>query len=326
MVAKVKHILLVVCLCVTVLAVAQPRHVVAFYNVENLMDTLDDPHRLDEDMLPLSDRNWNQEKYQAKLQAIARVVADFGEESDAPVLLGVAEVENKGVLNSLVEECGNVGAEYEYCHYDSSDERGIDVALLYRSDLFELQRSQAITPDVGIPTRDILAVWGSLCGVDLFVAVVHFPSRIGGVSFTEHRRVECCRLLREVVDSVRCAEPRRRVIIMGDMNDNPNDKSIKEVLGASGKRNGTLLYNPFAGVRRRASRGSSVYQGEWNLYDNIIVSADFLESSELRLVEGGQIFRRGYLLDGKRHPLPTYRGVEYCAGVSDHLPVYVVLQ
>jgi predicted extracellular nuclease len=322
---RLKYIFLLLS-CLVVVVNAQPRRVIAFYNVENLMDTHDDPHTSDEDMLPLSDRNWDGEKYQAKLQAISRIIADLKEECDVPALLGLAEVENKEVLSALVEECSNEGVKYEYCHYDSSDERGIDVALLYRSDLFEVQRSQAITPDVGIPTRDMLAVWGKLCGVDVLVFVVHFPSRIGGVKFTEYRRISCCSHLRDVVDSVRCAEPQRRVIIMGDMNDNPNDKSIKEVLGASGKRNGALLYNPFAGVRRRASRGSSVYQGEWNLYDNIIVSADFLESSELRLVEGGQIFRRGYLLDGKRHPLPTYRGVEYCAGVSDHLPVYVILQ
>lgn len=305
---------------------AQPRQIVSFYNVENLMDTLDDPCTSDEDMLPLADKNWTADKYQTKLRAISRVVADFGEDYDEPALLGLAEVENKRVLNDLVSTLGDMGKVYRYCHYDSSDERGIDVALLYHSDLFEVQRSKAITPDVGIPTRDMLAVWGKLCGVDVLVFVVHFPSRIGGVKFTEYRRISCCSHLRDVVDSVRCAEPQRRVIIMGDMNDNPNDKSIKEVLGASGKRNDGLLYNPFAGLRRRASRGSSVYQGEWNLYDNIIVSADFLESSELRLVEGGQIFRRGYLLDGKRHPLPTYRGVEYCAGLSDHLPVYVILQ
>ena len=322
---RLKYIFLLLS-CLVVVVNAQPRRVVAFYNVENLMDTYDDPHTSDEDMLPLADKNWDGEKYQAKLQAISRVVADLGNECDVPVLLGLAEVENRGVLDSLVGECGNVGVEYEYCHYDSSDERGVDVALLYRGDLFEVQHSQAITPDVGIPTRDILAVWGNMCGVDVFVAVVHFPSRIGGVKFTECRRVECCRLLREVVDSVRCAEPHRRVIIMGDMNDNPNDKSIKEVLGASGRRHGTLLYNPFARVRRRGSRGSSVYRGEWNMYDNIIVSADFLEDRELRLVEDGRIFKRAYLLDGKRHPQPTYRGVEYCSGVSDHLPVYVVLQ
>lgn len=322
---RLKYIFLLLS-CLVVVVNAQPRRVIAFYNVENLMDTHDDPHTSDEDMLPLSDRNWDGEKYQAKMQAISRIIADLKEECDVPALLGLAEVENKEVLSALVEECSNVGVKYEYCHYDSSDERGIDVALLYRSDLFEVQRSQAITPDVGIPTRDMLAVWGKLCGVDVLVFVVHFPSRIGGVKFTEYRRISCCSHLRDVVDSVRCAEPQRRVIIMGDMNDNPNDKSIKEVLGASGKRNGALLYNPFAGVRRRARRGSSVYQGEWNLYDNIIVSADFLESSELRLVEGGKIFRRGYLLDGKRHPLPTYRGVEYCAGLSDHLPVYVILQ
>lgn len=305
---------------------AQPRQIVSFYNVENLMDTLDDPCTSDEDMLPLADKNWNGEKYQTKLQAISRVVVDFGEDYDVPALLGLAEVENKRVLNDLIATLDDMGKEYRYCHYDSSDERGVDVALLYRPELFEIQRSEAIVPNIDIPTRDILAVWGRMCGVDVFVAVVHFPSRIGGVKFTEPRRMACCSQLRKVVDSVRYAEPYRRVIIMGDMNDNPRDKSIHDVLGASGKKTPGGLCNPFAGVRRPAHRGSSVYRGEWNLYDNIIVSTDFLESSELRLVEGGKIFKRDYLLDKKRHPKPTYRGVEYCAGLSDHLPVYVILQ
>ena len=323
--AKIKYILFLICLLVAEVS-AQPRHVVAFYNVENLMDTLDDPRTSDEDMLPLADKNWTADKYQTKLRAISRVVTDFGEDYDEPALLGLAEVENKRVLNDLVATLGDMGKEYRYCHYDSSDERGVDVALLYRPELFEIQRSEAIVPNIDISTRDILAVWGRMCGVDVFVAVVHFPSRIGGVKFTEPRRMACCSQLRKVVDSVRYAEPYRRVIIMGDMNDNPRDKSIHDVLGASGKKTPGGLCNPFAGVRRPAHRGSSVYRGEWNLYDNIIVSTDFLESSELRLVEGGKIFKRDYLLDKKHHPKPTYRGVEYCAGLSDHLPVYVILQ
>lgn len=323
--AKIKYILFLICLLVAEVS-AQPRHVVAFYNVENLMDTIDCSTTLDEDMLPLADKNWNGEKYQTKLQAISRVVVDFGEDYDVPALLGLAEVENKRVLNDLIATLGDMGKEYRYCHYDSSDERGVDVALLYRPELFEFQRSEAIVPNIDIPTRDILAVWGRMCGVDVFVAVVHFPSRIGGVKFTEPRRMACCSQLRKMVDSVRYAEPYRRVIIMGDMNDNPRDKSIHDVLGANGKKIPGGLSNPFAGVRRPAHRGSSVYRGEWNLYDNIIVSTDFLESSELRLVEGGKIFKRDYLLDKKRHPKPTYRGVEYCAGISDHLPVYVILQ
>ena len=321
----ITYIMLLMCL-LAVEAFAQPRRVVAFYNVENLMDTQDDPRTLDEDMLPLADKNWDEEKYQTKIRAIYQVMSDLAVEYDKPALLGLAEVENKTVLNDLVAELGNMGEVYEYCHYDSSDERGVDVALLYRPKLFEIQKSQAITPDIDIKTRDMLAVWGKLCGEEVLVVVVHLPSRIGGVKFTEHRRMACCRQLREMVDSVRSSEPYRRVIVMGDMNDNPRDKSIKQELGASERKGNGGLYNPFIGVRRPAYRGSSVYRGEWNLYDNIILSTDFIFGTILQLSGRGNVFKQGYLLDKRRYPKPTYRGVEYCSGVSDHLPVYVVLR
>ena len=325
----IRNIILVIAIHFVVDAVAQPQCVVAFYNVENLMDIEDDPSALDEDMLPLADKNWDHEKYCKKLRDIAHVVSDLGNKHDVPALLGLAEVENRTVLKDLVKECRNVGIEYEFCHYDSSDERGVDVALLYRRDLFEIQRSRAITPKLDNPTRDILAVWGNLCGEDVFLAVVHFPSRIGGVKFTEHRRVECCNQLRELIDSVKREEPHRRIIVRGDMNDNPRDKSVRDVRGAERNSVNALasgLYNPFAKILRRAYRGSSVYQGEWNLYDNIILSWDFLSGEGLQLSGRGAIFKQNYLLDKKHHPLPTYKGVEYCSGVSDHLPVYVVLQ
>ena len=304
---------------------SQPQ-MVAFYNVENLMDTRNDPATQDDDMLPNADKEWSDVRYQAKLSAVAGVVADMSNEYGYPSLLGLAEVENEAVLSDLVKQQAISGAKYRFVHYDSRDERGIDVALLYRPDRFHLERSCSVRADMELPTRDILMVWGELCGEDVLVVVVHLPSRIGGEKFTSAFRESCARQLRELIESAQSVEPQRKVIIMGDMNDNPYDKSIKEVLGASSKRHGTLLYNPVARVRRRGSRGSSVYRGEWNMYDNIIVSADFLEDRELRLVEDGRIFKRTYLLDGKRHPQPTYRGVEYCSGVSDHLPVYVVLQ
>lgn len=304
---------------------AQVPHVVAFYNVENLMDVSDDPFCADEDMLPLADKEWTTERLHAKLHSIADVISEM----KMPILMGLAEVENRQVLDMLVAQNKLLSAGYNVCHYDSSDRRGIDVALLYRPNYFTLQRSLAIKSNVGFSTRDMLVVWGELCDVDVLVVVVHFPSRIGGEQFTEPKRIACQRELRSVVDSVRKSEPHRRVIIMGDMNDNPSDKPIKDVLGAVAlcrKAPCHDLYNPFIGVRRRVSRGSSMYCGEWNLYDNIILSSEFVSGEELQLLGRGGIFRNNHLLDSRRHPLPTYRGVEYLGGVSDHLPVFLYLQ
>ena len=302
---------------------SQPQ-MVAFYNVENLMDTRNDPATQDDDMLPNAEKEWSDERYQAKLSAVAGVVADMSNEYGYPSLLGLAEVENEAVLSDLVKQQAISGAKYRFVHYDSRDERGIDVALLYRPDRFHLERSCSVRADVELPTRDILMVWGELSGEAVLVVVVHLPSRIGGEKFTSPFRESCARQLRELVESVRSEEPQRKVIIMGDMNDTPRDGSIKRVLGA--KSNARHLqaddiYNPFAHCRR----GSMVYQHRWYLYDQILLSSDFVPHRGCSAARG-YVYRPKSLLDKNSAPKPTYRGAEYLGGVSDHLPVYVLLQ
>lgn len=305
-------------------------HIVAFYNVANLMDTHDDAATDDDDMLPSADKEWTEARYRHKLSSIARVVADMSQGCGLPALLGLAEVENRVVVEELAQEPLVRGAEYGVCHYESPDERGIDVALLYRPDLFRVERSVALRADVELKTRDHLFVWGELCGEPVLVVVVHFPSRIGGREFTSVRRERCAAQVRELVDSVRRSEPSRCVIVMGDMNDTPRDRSVRVSLGAKTRQRGICdddLYNPFSRARRR---GTIVYHDRWYLYDQIIVSADMLSSRGLRLSKCGNrygtIFSQPYMLGGHRYPLDTYAGVEYVAGISDHLPVYVVVR
>ena len=309
-----------------VVATAQPVRVVAFYNLENLMDAENDPLTQDDDMLPNADREWNAERYAHKLKSISRVVADMALKYDYPVLLGVAEVENGSVMQALASQISAEGANYSFIHYDSPDERGIDVALLYRPEYFAVERSRSIKADVEMPTRDHLLVWGRLCGEPVLVTVVHFPSRIGGKEFTSARRERCASQIREIVDSVRHAEPDRRVIIMGDMNDTPRDCSVRSSLGAGWRKDGEL-YNPFY---RANGRGTMVYQDRWWMYDQIILSSDFLAANRLSLAQlrgyYGFIFKQPYLLDARGYPLPTYLSTQYQGGVSDHLPIYVLLR
>lgn len=302
---------------------SQPQ-MVAFYNVENLMDTRNDASTQDDDMLPNAEKKWSDVRYQAKLSAVAGVVADMSNVCGYPSLLGLAEVENEDVLSSLVKQQAISGANYRFVHYDSRDERGIDVALLYRPDRFHLERSCSVRADVELPTRDFLMVWGELCGEAVLVVVVHLPSRIGGEKFTSPFRESCARQLRELVESVRSEEPQRKVIIMGDMNDTPRDSNIKRVLGAKSNvrhLQADDIYNPFAHCRK----GSMVYQYRWYLYDQILLSSDFVTHRGCSAAKG-YVFRPKNLLDKKRAPRATYRGVEYLGGVSDHLPVYVLLQ
>ncbi|MBQ3197041.1 MAG: endonuclease/exonuclease/phosphatase family protein [Alistipes sp.] len=316
--------------------VAQQRYGVMFYNVENLFDTINDVGVADEDMLPKADRAWTEERYQRKLNGVARVIADLSNEGGFPAIVALAEVENRRVLDDLVSQKEIANAQYSVCHSDSPDERGIDVAMLFRPDVFVYEGSCAVKANVesapNLQTRDYLLVWGEMGGSDVMFCVVHFPSRIGGVKQTEHLRIGCAKQVREMVDSVMRANPDRRVVVLGDMNDNPNNRSIRKVLGA--KRVGCRfesgrLYNLTASGRA----GSSVYDGRWNRYDNIVVSSNLLLSGNglhvvmpKRNVRVGYVQRFEYLLDDRKYPKPTYQGGEYRGGVSDHLPIYMELE
>lgn len=314
-----KTLLITLLLAVVAINVAAQEHTVVFYNIENLFDTINDPTTADEEFLPLADRAWSDERYRAKLQLIASVLTDITPQQ--PTFVGLAEVENRAVLQDLLQTSSLNASLYQICHYDSPDERGIDVALLYRSDRFRYIGSRTIKAATASPTRDMLTVWGEMDGQPTFIVVVHWPSRIGGVRFTESERRACARQVREVVDSVMVHDPATRIIVMGDMNDNPHDKSLTDDLRAMRcPSQPTDLYNPFAKVRR----GSSVYDGRWNKYDNIVVSVN----TPLLPIEGNRraaIYRHSSLLTRRGTPRPTYSGVEYEGGASDHLPVYVIV-
>lgn len=293
--------------------------VVAFYNVENLFDTIRNHATLDQDMLPLADKAWNSHKYTTKLSLLGKTIASMSD--DYPALLGLAEVENRAVVQELVASPHLSKAGYAICHYDSPDERGIDVALLYRPDIFHYEGSRALRSEADPATRDILTVWGEMDGHPTFIVVVHWPSRIGGVKFTEPKRRASARQVRQIVDSVMTDNPATRIIVMGDMNDNPRDKSIMQDLRAMAHPAlPTDLYNPFT----HAKRGSSVYDGRWNQYDNIIVS----QNVPLLSIEGkrrAKVYRHPTLLTKSGKPRPTYSGTNYMGGASDHLPVYIVI-
>ena len=315
----IKGIITSLLLTVATMVVTAQNHTVVFYNIENAFDTINDPATTDEEMLPLSDREWNSMRYNAKLNIIATTLSDIT--TELPTLIGLAEVENANVLRDLTQTSALRSTSYKICHYDSPDERGIDVALLYRPDKFHYVGSRAIRSEADPATRDILTVWGEMDGNPVFIVVVHWPSRIGGVKFTEPKRRASARQLRNILDSVMVENPATRIIVMGDMNDNPRDKSISEDLRAAARpAAATDLYNPFAAARR----GSSVYDGRWNKYDNIVVSIN----TPLLPIDGKRhaaVYRHPSLLTKRGTPRPTYDGIDHNGGASDHLPVYIVI-
>lgn len=312
--------------------------VVAFYNIENLFDTEDDPNINDEEFLPESKSKWTKERYNVKLERMSEVIAQLGT-ADAPDILGLCEVENKKVIEDLVATPKLAPKKYGIVHYDSPDERGIDVALIYKKDVFTVFDSKAIkTIFPNNPkdrTRDILMVSGVLGGRDtLHVFVAHFPSRRGGQDVSESSRIFVAEQIRAEVDMLQKKSPKANVLIMGDMNDEPNNKSMFNSLKAKKDtkymKNGEL-FNAM-GVLKEQGKGSYKHDGKWNMLDQIIISKPMTEKkSKLSYVKNSaQVFMPEFLCEKegkyKGNPFRTYAGTKYLGGYSDHFSVFVKLK
>ena len=210
---------------------------IAFYNLENLFDTEDDPNTLDDDFTSDGYKNWNDSRYSKKLNKLSRVISQIGfkETLQAPALLGVAEVENREVLLRLTETKDLKDLGYDVVHYDSPDERGIDVGLLYRKDYFEVIDSETVSVYLESEhgerdyTRDILHVTGNLQGVKIHVIVNHWPSRRSGVEESEPKRITAAQKNRSIIENIQAEDPEARIIVMGDFNDGPHNNSIKNL-------------------------------------------------------------------------------------------------
>ncbi|MDR2968582.1 MAG: endonuclease [Tannerellaceae bacterium] len=310
---------------------------VIWYNVENCFDTIDDPEKNDDEFLPSGNRYWTPKRYYHKLRQIARVITAAGE-WDAPALIGLCEVENDTVLTHLTTRTPLKNQHYRYCITKGSDPRGINIAVLYRRDKFAPVGEESIPLrfEKGKATRDILHVWGRvITGDTLDVFACHFPSRSGGERETERFRKSACLTLRHLCDSLYAVRRLPNILIMGDFNDMPDDRNIREHLGAEplvSSSEETQLVNLFADPKRLKLSGSHKYQGEWHQLDQIIVSRNLLRPSNPLQVQPESIalFAPSFLLTedktwrGKR-PKRTHYGFRYEGGYSDHLPLLVRL-
>ncbi|MDR2389269.1 MAG: endonuclease [Tannerellaceae bacterium] len=294
------------------------------YNVENLFDTYDDPDTDDGEFLPSGHRRWTPSRYRHKLRQISRVISAAGE-WDTPALVGLCEVESDTALMHLLLRTPLRSQGYRYCLSRGSDQRGIQVALLYQRDKFRYlgHGSRPVRLRAGTrPTRDILHVWGEVSSGDtLDVFVCHFPSKYGGEKETESRRTEAACTLKQLCDSLMHVRLNPLQIMMGDFNESPESECMQIVAGAS-------HLNLFAGLGSAFPRGSHKYQGEWSQLDQILIHRrmNTLEAS-MRFVSGSArccslsfLFTEDKTWRGKR-PHRTYHGYTYEAGYSDHLPV-----
>lgn len=330
---------LLVCTCLVCAQQEQRRCFrVICYNVENYFDCVDDSVADDSEFLRGGIRGWNYTKYRQKQANIAKAIAAIAA-WDTPALIGLCEVESQKALTDLTRYSPLQSFGYKFIHYESPDARGIDVALLYHPYRFFPIASKAVP--VVFPgreertTRDILYVQGTTMYDDtLHVLLNHFPSRFGGEAASEHRRLHAASVLRQLVDSLFHSHSHPNILIMGDFNDYPTDKSICHVLQAAPLPDDSLmeadrLYNLVYRLHTQG-KGSHKHQGEWGMLDQIIVSGNLLNRQNRFFTRPQDIylFDADFLLEpderylGQR-PFRTYYGMRYQGGFSDHLPVYI---
>lgn len=303
---------------------------IAFYNVENLFDTEDDKHINDNDFLPIGKLKWTDERYQEKLKQIKKVIDGVNQEHTL-ALFGMAEVENKTVLEDLLEK----DTAYQIIHYNSSDNRGIDVCLLYNSSYFmpltSYLSSNNSDGNPKVSLREVLIVKGILWNDTIHVLVNHWPSRREGEEESEHKRIAAAALTRRLIDSI-SVNSSSNIIVMGDFNDQPNNKSVSIVTTTLKQKlketnDAEEIVNPFA-AKQDAGEGTCKYKRDWFLFDQILVSNSLMNKKGCQFISA-EIYDPEWLYykqDLNLGPYRTYLGNKYYGGYSDHFPVYIELK
>lgn len=337
-----KKIILFSLLIINSSAFAQNKYkvsIIGFYNLENLYDTINDPNKNDEEFLPSSVRQYNSHVYWDKLSRLADVISQMGTDitPDGLALLGVAEIENDTVLNDLVKQEKLRNRHLKYVHYNSPDIRGVDVGLVYNPKYFTPLYSNSLFvklpggAKVSYFTRDILYVKGVMDGDTIHVFVNHWPSRSGGEERSMPGRAAAAATAKKVIDSLMAINIETKVVLMGDLNDDPISPSLTKVLGAKGKMKDVgpgQLFNPWVEMYKRGI-GTLAYQDAWGLFDQIVVSHGWLnKEQDGYFFQKALIFNKDFLVQktgryrgyGKR----TWDGNTYNYGYSDHFPTYTV--
>ncbi|WP_299016288.1 endonuclease/exonuclease/phosphatase family protein [uncultured Polaribacter sp.] len=305
---------------------------IGFYNVENLFDTKDNPNTLDDAFTQKGKKQWSHKRYRIKIKKLGSVISQMGlnRSKFPPAIVGLVEVENANVVEDLVNSSNLRKFPYGFAHYDSPDERGIDVALLYNKHFFEYLNSKThpvyLKNEEGKRdyTRDILEVTGNLHGELIHVLVNHWSSRRAGQKETEPKRIIAAETVKSIVANIRDKNFDAKIIIMGDFNDDPTSKSVKLIEKAG-------FINPMISLWDKESSGTLTYSGKWNLFDQILFSENFKEKKEGKLyLKHAEVFNKEWLKNFKGKlkgsPFRTYIGKWYQGGFSDHFPVYAFLK
>jgi predicted extracellular nuclease len=329
--STLRCVLILVALLTSTRSFAQDEMTVAFWNVENLFDTVDDPGvEKDEEFTPAQPKKWTKERLEIKLKNLARVISDM-HDGDGPAILGLSEVENRDVVELLVRELQPLKRKYAIVHQDSPSFRGIDCALVFDARVFKLEKSRFIRIP-GETTRDIVEAKFSRLGHTLTVFVNHWPSRRS----PDPARIKVAGILRARIDELLKEDPSADFVILGDLNDTPANKSVESTLRTWGDpdqlRPGVLFNSMWD--RHKSGKGTYVYQNKWNLLDHVILAPGMLDEKGFRWVRGSTTaIQREYQMfvpnSEKYIPSPSrsYTGNNFHAtGFSDHLPVSCRIQ
>ena len=312
---------------------------IGFYNLENLYDTIDDPSKNDEEFLPSGANHYTGAVYTDKLGKLSDVISQIGTDvsPDGLAIMGCAEIENDTVLNDLSHTQKLISRGYKVVHHNSPDVRGVDVAMLYNPKYFTPTYSEALfvplTEPNGTPryTRDVLYVEGKLLGEKIFIFVNHWPSRRGGEEASAPGRALAAQVAKHKIDSLTNINPDAKIILMGDLNDDPISPSVTNVIGAKGdkkdlKRGG--MFNPWMTYYKQGI-GTLAYNDAWNLFDQIIISSGWMEKDQKGFFfKEARIFSKPWMIQQegryKGYPKRTYDFSRYIGGYSDHFPTFTI--
>ena len=310
---------------------------IAFYNLENLFDTIVDPDTnkiLQDDFTPNGPHRWDSKKYYTKLDNMSKVIRLLGADlaGTPPMVVGISEVENKNVIIDLINTKNLKPYNYGIVHYESPDKRGIDVALIYRKDFVTIKNSKNVPLKANFKTRSQLVVEAELDGETLYFLVNHWPSRRGGEKRSSPRREATAALSRSLADSILNIHPDAKIIMMGDLNDQPTNKSVKKVFRTSGDIKNVKdgqFYNTMEHFYKKGV-GTGAWRDTWSLFDQLIISPSFLEKDRTNWVfYKSYIFNKPFLINPKGrfkgYPLRSFVGTTWQGGYSDHFPVYLYL-
>jgi hypothetical protein len=340
-----KHILAAILLVLYAIAFCQEKKsyqisVIGFYNLENFYDTINQKNVNDDEFTPEGPRKYNSYVYKDKIERLTEVLSKVGTEytPDGLSFFGVAEIENESVLFDLVNDKSIKQRGYKIVHYDSPDDRGVDVGLIYNPKYYKVTHSEPLkvplVDENGLPrrTRDVLWVAGQYLGEEMHVFVNHWPSRRGGEEASAPGRALAASVAKKIIDSLMSINPESKIVLMGDLNDDPVSPSVVKVLGAKGnleKVKTGELFNPWVEFFKKGI-GTLAYNDSWNLFDQIIISHGFLPKDQNGVFyKGAHIFHRDFMIQQtgryKGYPLRTWNGMIYNHGYSDHFPTYITL-